>query len=185
MSEKITTHKSRDITLVLGGASSGKSAWAEQYILGRAEKVGYIATAQAFDAEMKEKIAQHRARRGDEWTTLEEPLDIVSCFDTFRDDHPVLLDCATLWLSNLMLAKKDLWMESNALMEHLKHHSGELVIVSNETGLSVVPHTKMGRDFQKAQGHLNQQLAALADRVVFIVAGLPMLLKGQLERDNA
>jgi len=84
-----------------------------------------------------------------------------------------------------MLAQKDLWMESNALMEHLKHHSGDVVIVSNETGLSVVPHTKMGRDFQKAQGHLNQQLAALADRVVFIVAGLPMLLKGQLERDNA
>ncbi|MEL0122326.1 MAG: bifunctional adenosylcobinamide kinase/adenosylcobinamide-phosphate guanylyltransferase [Paracoccaceae bacterium] len=185
MSEKITTHKSRDITLVLGGASSGKSAWAEQYILGRAEKVSYIATAQAFDAEMKEKIARHRARRGDEWTTLEEPLDIVSCFDTFRADHPVLLDCATLWLSNLMLAQKDLVTESTALIEYLKQYSGDVVIVSNETGLSVVPHTKMGRDFQKAQGHLNQQLAALADRVVFIVAGLPMLLKGQLERDNA
>ena len=171
--------KRRDITLVLGGASSGKSSWAERYILDQAQNVGYIATAQAFDAEMKEKIAEHRARRGQEWTTREEPLDIIPCFGTFPANQPILLDCATLWLSNLMLAKKNISAEITALIGYLQSYVGTLVIVSNETGLSVVPHTKMGRDFQKAQGQLNQQLAALADRVVFILAGLPMLLKGQ------
>lgn len=177
-------HNRRDITLVLGGASSGKSAWAERYVLEQGQKVGYIATAQALDAEMKEKIAQHRGRRGDEWTTREEPLNIISCFDAFPAEKPILLDCATLWLSNLVLAEKNVAVESSALIDYLHNYTGKLVIVSNETGLSVIPHTRMGRDFQKAQGHLNQQLAALADRVVFIVSGLPLLLKGQLERQS-
>ena len=172
----------RDITLILGGASSGKSAWAERYVLEQGQKVGYIATAQAFDPEMKEKIAQHRGRRGDEWTTREEPLNIISCFDAFPAEQPILLDCATLWLSNLMLAEKNIASESSAFIDYLHKYTGTLVIVSNETGLSVVPHTRIGRDFQKAQGQLNQQLAALADRVVFIVSGLPLLLKGKLER---
>ena len=174
----------RDITLVLGGASSGKSAWAERYILKKGQKVGYIATAQALDAEMKEKIAQHRGRRGDEWTTREEPLNIISCFDAFPAEKPILLDCATLWLSNLVLAEKNVAAESSAFIDYLHNYTGKLVIVSNETGLSVVPHTRLGRDFQKAQGQLNQQLAALADRVVLIVSGLPLLLKGQLERPS-
>ena len=174
----------RDITLVLGGASSGKSAWAERYILKKGQKVGYIATAQALDAEMKEKIAQHRGRRGDEWTTREEPLNIISCFDAFPAEKPILLDCATLWLSNLRLAEKNVAAESSAFIDYLHNYTGKLVIVSNETGLSVVPHTRLGRDFQKAQGQLNQQLAALADRVVLIVSGLPLLLKGQLERPS-
>lgn len=174
----------RDITLVLGGASSGKSAWAERYILKKGQKVGYIATAQALDAEMKEKIAQHRGRRGDEWTTREEPLNIISCFDAFPAEKPILLDCATLWLSNLVLAEKNVAAESSAFIDYLHNYTGKLVIVSNETGLSVVPHTRIGRDFQKAQGQLNQQLAALADRVVLIVSGLPLLLKGQLERPS-
>ena len=174
----------RDITLVLGGASSGKSAWAESYVLEQGKKVGYLATAQAFDAEMKEKIVLHRERRGDEWTTREEPLNIISCFDAFPAEQPILLDCATLWLSNLMLAEKNIASESSAFIDYLHKYTGTLVIVSNETGLSVVPHTRIGRDFQKAQGQLNQQLAALADRVVFIVSGLPLLLKGKLERQS-
>ena len=174
----------RDISLVLGGASSGKSAWAERYVLEQGGKAGYIATAQPFDEEMKAKIAQHRWRRGDEWTIREEPLNIISCFDAFPVGQPILLDCATLWLSNLMLARKNIAAESSAFIDYLNNYTGKLVIVSNETGLSVVPHTRMGRDFQKAQGHLNQQLAALANRVVFIVSGLPLLLKGQLERQS-
>jgi len=172
--------KRGDITLVLGGASSGKSAWAEQHILELGQNVGYIATAQASDPEMEERIAQHRARRGLEWTTREVPLDIIPCFNTFPADLPILLDCVTLWLSNLMLAKKNIAVEIKALIDYLKNFAGKLVLVSNEIGLSVVPHTKMGRDFQKVQGQINQQLAAVSDRVVFIVAGLPMLLKGQL-----
>ena len=176
--------KRRDITLILGGTSSGKSAWAERYVLEQGQKVGYIATAQALDAEMKEKIAQHRGRRGDEWTTREEPLNIISCFDAFPAEKPILLDCATLWLSNLVLAEKNVAAESSAFIDYLHNYTGKLVIVSNETGLSVVPHTRIGRDFQKAQGQLNQQLAALADRVVLIVSGLPLLLKGQLERPS-
>ena len=171
----------RDITLVLGGASSGKSAWAESYVLEQGKKVGYLATAQAFDAEMKEKIVQHRGRRGDEWTTREEPLNIISCFDAFPAEQPILLDCATLWLSNLMLAEKNIASESSAFIDYLHNYTGKLVIVSNEVGLSVIPHTRIGRDFQKAQGQLNQQLASLADRVVFIVSGLPLPLKGKLE----
>ena len=174
----------RDITLVLGGASSGKSAWAESYVLGQGQKVGYLATAQAFDADMKEKIVQHKGRRGDEWTTREEPLNIISCFDAFPSEQPILLDCATLWLSNLMLAEKNIAAESSAFIDYLHNYTGKLVIVSNETGLSVVPHTRLGRDFQKAQGQLNQQLAALADRVVLIVSGLPLLLKGKLKRQS-
>ena len=174
----------RDITLVLGGASSGKSAWAERYILKQEQKVGYIATAQALDAEMEEKIAQHRGRRGDEWTTREEPLNIISCFDAFPAEKPILLDCATLWLSNLMLAEKNIAAESSTFINYLNNYTGRLVIVSNEAGLSVIPHTRIGRDFQKAQGQLNQQLASLADRVVFIVSGLPLLLKGKLERQS-
>ena len=174
----------RDITLVLGGASSGKSAWAESYVLKQGQNVGYIATAQPFDAEMKEKIAQHKGRRGEEWTTCEEPLNIISCFNAFPADQPILLDCATVWLSNLILAEKNISAESSAFIDYLHSHSGKLVIVSNETGLSVVPHSRLGRDFQKAQGQLNQQLAALADKVVLIVSGLPLLLKGQLERQS-
>ncbi len=174
----------RDITLILGGASSGKSAWAERYVLEQGQKVGYIATAQAFDAEMKEKIAQHRERRGDEWTTREEPVNIISCFDAFPAEQPVLLDCATLWLSNLMLAEKNIAAESSAFIDYLHNYTGKLVIVSNEAGLSVIPHTQMGRDFQKAQGQLNQKLASLADRVVLIVSGLPLLLKGKLEQQS-
>ena len=173
--------KRRDITLVLGGASSGKSVWAERYILGQGQNVGYIATAQAFDTEMEERIERHKARRGKEWTTREEPLNLLPSFASFPADQPILLDCATLWLSNLMLAEKNISAESSALIHFLENYTGKLVIVSNETGLSVVPHTKIGRDFQKVQGQLNQQLAILADRVVFIVAGLPMFLKGQFE----
>ena len=115
----------RDITLVLGGASSGKSAWAERYILKKGQKVGYIATAQALDAEMKEKIAQHRGRRGDEWTTREEPLNIISCFDAFPAEKPILLDCATLWLSNLVLAEKNVAAESSAFIDYLHNYTGK------------------------------------------------------------
>ena len=176
--------KRRDITLILGGTSSGKSAWAERYVLEQGQKVGYIATAQAFDAEMKEKIAQHRQRRGDEWTTREEPVNIISCFDAFPAEQPILLDCATLWLSNLMLAEKNIAAESSAFIDYLHNYTGKLVIVSNEAGLSVIPHTPIGRDFQKAQGQLNQQLASVANRVVFVVSGLPLLLKGKLERQS-
>ncbi len=171
-----------DITLVLGGASSGKSLWAENFVLRQASKAHYVATALAFDSEMKEKITRHRSRRGAEWTTIEEHLALQSCISSLPQSSPILVDCATMWLSNLLFEKKDLIGECNDFCQYLMTYKGQLVIVSNEVGQSVIPETKMGRCFQIAQGRLNQDLAAIASTVVFITAGLPMVLKGSLDR---
>ena len=169
-----------DLTLVLGGAASGKSAWAERHVLSFSTQPIYIATAQAYDDEMKKKVLLHQLRRSTHWRTFEEPLALVKQLSAFRKSETVLIDCATMWLSNLLLQDQNILRASDGLCEYLPTFEGQVVIVSNEVGHSVVPSTKLGRRFQSDQGHLNQKLANIADRVVMVIAGLPMLLKGML-----
>lgn len=165
-------------TLVLGGARSGKSRLAERLALGSARTRVYLATAEAGDAEMAERIARHRAGRDEGWTTLEEPLDLVGALA--RLDSPgrvILVDCLTLWLSNLMHAGRDPEREAAALAAILGALEGQVLAVSNEVGLGLVPETPLGRAFRDAQGRLNQAVAAVAPQVLFVAAGLPLRLK--------
>lgn len=165
-------------TLVLGGARSGKSAFAEKLIGESTLTKIYIATASAGDDEMKNRIAQHRALRGDGWTTIEEPLALVDTLTReATDNRAVLVDCLTLWLSNLMFAERDPDVEARRLTSFLGVAKHPVVFVSNEVGLGLVPDTPLGRAFRDAQGQLNQMVAAAVPRVVFMAAGLPLWLK--------
>jgi adenosylcobinamide kinase / adenosylcobinamide-phosphate guanylyltransferase len=166
------------LTLVIGGARSGKSRFAEG-LVGTVPR-RYIATAQAWDDEMRARISQHRADRGDEWTTVEAPLDLASALADAHPHEVVLVDCATLWLSNHLLAEHDLDAESTRLLAALSACPAPVVIVSNEVGLSIVPENALARRFRDAQGRLNQRLAAQAALAVLVVAGLPVVLKGTL-----
>lgn len=168
------------ITIVLGGAASGKSRFAEDLILGSGKTPVYIATAQPRDGEMAAKIAAHRVRRGAGWHTVEEPVALHAALHGVAAGAAVLIDCATLWLSNLMLAEADLQAAEEALFAALDHCPAPVVIVSNEVGMGIVPDNALARRFRGAQGGLNQRLAARADLVVLVVAGLPMVLKGAL-----
>ncbi|MEB8387138.1 bifunctional adenosylcobinamide kinase/adenosylcobinamide-phosphate guanylyltransferase [Rhodobacteraceae bacterium KMM 6894] len=168
------------LTLVLGGAASGKSAWAEGLVTGTGLDRVYIATAQAFDAEMRVKIDAHRVARGPGWRTIEAPLDLTTALADVSAGQAVLLDCATLWLSNHVLAENDLSAKSAALIKALCACPAPVVVVSNEVGHSVVPDNALARLFQGAQGRLNQRLAAEAGLVVQVIAGLPQVLKGAI-----
>lgn len=165
------------VTLVLGGARSGKSTYAERLI----EPFGaglYLATAEAGDAEMDDRIVHHRARRGPAWTTIEEPVDLVGVLARHAAaNRPILVDCLTLWLANLMALDKDPRLETRALVQGLATLSGPVVFVANEVGLGIVPATPLGRRFRDEAGFLNQAVAAAAGRVVFVAAGLPLVLK--------
>ena len=170
------------LTLVLGGARSGKSRHAEALVLGHAQSVGtqpvYIATAKAGDGEMAARIAEHQARRGECWRTEEAPLALAGAIvEHANDAQPVLIDCLTLWLTNLMLAQHDIAAETEILFDSLEQTPGPVVCVANEVGLGIVPDTALGRSFRDHAGRLNQQIAARADRVDFIAAGLPITLK--------
>jgi adenosylcobinamide kinase/adenosylcobinamide-phosphate guanylyltransferase len=167
------------ITLVLGGARSGKSRYAERLIENAATCGTYCATAEARDAEMAERIAAHRARRGAFWRTVEAPLGLAPAIAAEATAaRPLLVDCLTLWLSNVLFAGQQPEGEAEALCRALRNASGPVVLVSNEVGMGLVPETPLGRRFRDAAGWLNQEVAALADRVVFIAAGLPLVLKG-------
>lgn len=168
------------LTLVLGGAASGKSAFAEGLVARASESRLYLATAEAHDAEMRAKLDRHRARRGPEWRTIEAPRDPGAALGTARAQEVVLLDCATMWLSNHLLSDSDLAQAEAALFDALTRCDAPVVVVSNEVGLSVVPENALARRFQTAQGALNQRLAARADLVVNVIAGLPQALKGHL-----
>lgn len=168
------------LTLVLGGAASGKSCFAEALVVKTDAPRIYIATAQAFDDEMRTKIAQHRTARGDNWQTIEAPMDVAEVLHQSPKNKVVLLDCATLWLSNHLLAGSDLGEECSRLGNALRDCDARIVVVSNEIGQSGVPDNAMARQFRIAQGHLNQQIAASADLVVAVMAGLPLVIKGKL-----
>jgi adenosylcobinamide kinase / adenosylcobinamide-phosphate guanylyltransferase len=164
-------------TLVLGGARSGKSRFAERLIETAAPAGIYCATAEPRDDEMRERIAAHRARRGAFWRTIETPLDLTAALTQVSAASPLLIDCLTLWLSNLLLAGRPLDQEFATLRAALRDAAGPVVLVANEVGLGLVPETPLGRRFRDAAGRLNQEVAAIADRVVFLAAGLPLVLK--------
>ncbi len=168
------------LTLVLGGARSGKSGAAERLVKIEEKPKVYFATAQAFDDEMRGRIAEHQHMRGPDWTTIEVPLDLSNAILGLTDGQVALVDCATLWLTNHMLAEHDLEAETDALFASFRAARAPLVIVSNEVGLGIVPENALARRFRDAQGRLNQRLAARADLVVGVMAGLPFALKGTL-----
>jgi adenosylcobinamide kinase/adenosylcobinamide-phosphate guanylyltransferase len=166
-------------TLVIGGARSGKSRYAEQLVMSSQPPWVYLATAESSDDEMAARITDHRNRRGDRWQTIEAPLDLVGSLHAISAPATALVDCLTLWLSNLMFADRDVDAEIQRLEQALGACRTPLVLVSNEVGSGIVPDNALARRFRDLQGQLNQRMAATADRVVLVVAGLPMFLKGQ------
>lgn len=168
------------LTLVVGGARSGKSAFAERLLFATARPRRYIATAEAWDDEMRARIAQHQQDRGTDWITVEAPLDLPTALAAAQPDEAVLIDCATLWLTNHLLADHDLPTATEALVSALAACPAPVVIVSNETGWGIVPDNALARRFRDAQGRLNQRLAAEAALAVTVIAGLPLALKGTL-----
>ncbi len=165
------------LTFLLGGARSGKSAHAESLVTALPAPWAYIATAQAFDAEMEERIAHHRMRRGDGWQTVNAPLDLVAALDAVPEGQPVLIDCLTLWVTNHLMAESDLEAETDRLAACLSRPRGPWFVVSNEVGLGIVPDNALSRRFRDAAGRLHQRVAAEADSVFLLVAGLPLKVK--------
>jgi adenosylcobinamide kinase/adenosylcobinamide-phosphate guanylyltransferase len=165
------------VTLVLGGARSGKSRYAEALIARASKPWVYIATAEVRDDEMAERIAAHKARREAGWHTVEAPHDIPDAIVQAPANAAVLVDCLTLWLSNLMEGSFDIDTQTARLQEALKGRAGPTVLVANEVGLGIVPDNALARRFRDAQGQLNQRVAAMAPRVVMMVAGIPIAVK--------
>ncbi|MCG7520133.1 bifunctional adenosylcobinamide kinase/adenosylcobinamide-phosphate guanylyltransferase [Ruegeria sp. Ofav3-42] len=170
-----------DLTIVLGGAASGKSAFAEQLVVSSGKKKTYLATSQVFDNEMKQKVQRHITQRGEGWETIEAPYDIGPTLANLTPDDVCLIDCATMWLTNHLLAENDLQQAQGALLQSLRLCRAQVVIVSNEVGHGIVPDNALSRQFREAQGRLNIALAAEADLVVQVTAGLPLVLKGRLD----
>jgi adenosylcobinamide kinase / adenosylcobinamide-phosphate guanylyltransferase len=169
-------------TLVLGGARSGKSAYAERRIDGGRAGNGanplYIATAEARDAEMAERIRRHRERRGSAWQTIEEPFDVAGVLRA-NAGRIMLVDCLTLWLTNLLLAEKDVAAERELLAATVAALDSPVVLIANEVGLGIVPENALARRFRDEAGLLNQAVAQVCQRVVFMAAGLPMVMKDE------
>ena len=175
--------KTEQITLVLGGARSGKSSFAQSLAeaLPEAETgdLIYIATAEAFDAEMTDRIARHRCDRGARWRTVECPLDLADAIAAHQEaGTTILVDCLTLWLSNLMLGDHDIATAIAELVARLKKSSAKVILVSNEVGQGIVPDNALARRFRDEAGWLNQAIARAADDVWFVTAGIPQLLRG-------
>lgn len=166
------------IHLILGGARSGKSRHAQMLAEAFDGDLVFIATGEAFDAEMTQRIARHRADRGPRWRTIEAPLALADAIhDAAAPGRLLLVDCLTLWTSNLMHAARDLSVETAALVTALGEAEGPVLLVANEVGLGIVPDNALARAFRDAAGRMNQRIAAAADRVTFVAAGLPMRLK--------
>ena len=171
--------QSRTTLLALGGARSGKTAFAEAEALALAgdKRPFYLATGKAFDAEMEDRISRHRALRQDRFKTIEEPLDIASILREYVAGDIILIDSLGVWITNLMLAEKDRQAAFDDLVAAIDETEASVILVSDETGLSIVPENRMAREFRDDIGLLNQRVAAVVDRVALIVAGLPMILK--------
>ncbi|MFC3681279.1 bifunctional adenosylcobinamide kinase/adenosylcobinamide-phosphate guanylyltransferase [Bacterioplanoides pacificum] len=171
-----------NIELVLGGARSGKSRYAEQQLLALSQPVVYLATAHAGDGEMKQRIIHHQARRPASWSTREEPLQLAECLADIQQQQPqaaILVDCLTLWLTNCLLQDDGaVWpQQKNALLQQLEQIQQPLLLVSNEVGQGVVPMGQLSRQFVDESGWLHQDIAALAGQVTQVCAGLPLALK--------
>lgn len=169
--------------LVLGARRSGKSRFAEGLATASSRSLVYIATAEAGDDEMAERIAQHRARRGDGWQTIEEPLELPAALGSVvGPERVVLVDCLTLWLSNLMQAERAIGSAIESLLATLESAAGPAILVSNEVGAGIVPMNALARRYADAQGFLNQRVAASVDRVVLMTAGIPLQIKPSAPR---
>lgn len=168
------------LSFVLGGASSGKSAFAEKLAHSHGSSKHYIATAHVLDAEMEEKVALHRQARSSDWTLHEAPFDLEKVLAELTANDIALIDCVTMWLSNHMMENADVQHIIQSLLGALSNTPARVVIVSNEVGHGIVPDNKLARRFRLAQGELNIALAEQADLAVFVVAGLPQVLKGDL-----
>jgi adenosylcobinamide kinase/adenosylcobinamide-phosphate guanylyltransferase len=173
------------IQLILGGARSGKSRLAEGIAQQSNMAVTYIATAQAWDDEMAERIAHHQAQRPASWRVIEEPLQLATCLQSLDQACQVILvDCLTLWMSNLLMQDEQASyqaIECQKLLDVLPTLQSDIILVSNETGLGVVPMGQISRKFVDETGRLHQKLGQIADKVIFCVAGFPMILKGDKE----
>lgn len=171
------TNSLSPITLILGGARSGKSQYAERLVENSGLEPCYLATATSGDEEMAERIRLHRERRGDIWTTIEEPIDLVGALiSNSNSKRAILVDCLTLWLGNLMTLSRNIETESSRLVSALPGVSSPVVFVSNEVGLGIVPANDLARSFRDHAGHLHQAVAQKATNVFFMMAGLPMKL---------
>ncbi|CAN7383931.1 bifunctional adenosylcobinamide kinase/adenosylcobinamide-phosphate guanylyltransferase [Phyllobacterium sp. LjRoot231] len=169
----------RGVTFVLGGARSGKSSFAEGLIEASGMDAVYVATGRAWDEEMSERIGLHKERRGASWVTIEEPFDLVGTLQNeCADGKAVLVDCLTLWLTNLMMAERNIEAETAKLVAVLPLLKGAAVFVSNEVGLGIVPENRMAREFRDDAGRLHQAVASAAATVYFVAAGLPLKMKG-------
>ncbi|WP_299737779.1 bifunctional adenosylcobinamide kinase/adenosylcobinamide-phosphate guanylyltransferase [uncultured Roseobacter sp.] len=168
------------LTFVLGGAASGKSVWAENYLLSSRLEPVYLATSRVFDDEIKMRVAVHKSRRSDRWLNFEADLDLNPPLSAMESGQAVLVDCATMWLSNQMLDGRDVSAAQNELLAALTTCKAPIVIVSNEVGHGIVPDNALSRHFREAQGRLNIALATQSDLAVMVTAGLPMALKGHL-----
>jgi adenosylcobinamide kinase/adenosylcobinamide-phosphate guanylyltransferase len=164
--------------LVLGGARSGKSAYAQSLAESYGSERLYLATAAAGDEEMAARIARHQADRAQGWSTLEEPLEIAATLLTHaQPNRGVVVDCLTLWLSNLMLAGRDPGPAVTSLADAIGKLAGPVILVSNEVGMGLVPDSKLGREFRDWQGRANREIGAACDAVIFVAAGFPLQLK--------
>lgn len=168
------------LTLITGGARSGKSAYAERLARASGLQRRYLATGQAFDSEMATRIEQHRRDRGEGWQLLETPLDVAPALASAAPDSVTLFDCATLWLSNQLFAGRDLAHEAGALIGALAASPGPVILVTNELGQGIVPGDALSRQFRDEQGRLNQRLGQAAGLVIAVMCGLPLALKGPL-----
>ncbi|MFA6055505.1 MAG: bifunctional adenosylcobinamide kinase/adenosylcobinamide-phosphate guanylyltransferase [Thermodesulfovibrionales bacterium] len=175
----------KKITFITGGAKSGKSSFALKQASSIAGKKAYIATAEALDEEMRKRIEDHRKQRGKEWDTFEEPLMIAEVIKKIGGQYDTLvLDCLTLWLSNVMHANLNTEAEIERLISSLLSHQTSVFIVSNEVGMGIVPENEMARKFRDMTGMLNQKLAGAADEVYIVVAGIPLRIKGTYDTGN-
>lgn len=173
-----TTQSLPPVTLVLGGARSGKSRYAEAITVTHPRGCVYVATAGIDDAEMAERVRQHRARREAHWRTVEAPLALGAAIVAETEQGAaVLVDCLTLWLSNLMAADRDPSRETEELIRALGQAGGPVIFVANEVGLGIVPDNALARAFRDHAGRMNQRIAEIANDVVFVAAGLPLRLK--------
>ena len=166
---------------VLGGARSGKSAFAEKLTLDQSKtsKCIYLATSQIWDEEMRARVDLHKDRRGSEWETIEAPLALAeTLLEQSQKGVPILVDCLTLWLTNLMMDERDITAECDGLIKAISTINTPIIFVSNEVGQGIVPDNKMARDFRDHAGILHQKLASAVDQVYFVTAGLPSKLKG-------
>lgn len=167
------------LSFVLGGAASGKSVFAENLILNSGLNPVYVATSRIWDDETKIRVDVHKSRRDDTWTTHEAPFDVGPALAKTGSNSAVLIDCATMWLTNHVLEENDLAAAQSMLLAALETCTAPVVIVSNEVGQGIVPANALSRQFREAQGRLNIALAAKADLAVQVVAGLPNVLKGE------